>query len=105
VIDYLRGNTISARRMHRYRQTAISVISWMEVLVGATSATERGTRAFLDQFTLLPIDDAIAERAVALRRTHRLKLPNAVVWASAQVHSMRLVTREAKPGIPMPHAL
>ena len=74
----------------------------MEVLVGATSGTEHGTRA---------IDDAIAERAAALRRTHRLKLPDAVVWASAQVHSMLLVTRDAKafpvgdPGIRMPYAI
>lgn len=111
LIDYLRGIPSARDELHRYRQAAISVVSWMEVLVGATSTTERGTRAFLDQFTLLPIDDTIAERAVALRRTHRLKLPDAVVWASAQVHSMLLVTRDTKafpvgdPGIRIPYAI
>jgi predicted nucleic acid-binding protein len=111
LIDYLRGIPPARDELHHYDQTAISVISWMEVLVGATSATESGTRMFLDRFTLLVIDDEVAGRAVALRRTYRLKLPDAVVWASAQVHSMLLVTRDAKafpvgdPGIRMPYPL
>jgi predicted nucleic acid-binding protein len=111
LIDYLRGIPLARDELHRFPQTAISVISWMEVLVGATSATESGTRMFLDRLTLLAIVDEIAERAVALRRTYRLKLPDAVIWASAQVHSMLLVTRDAKafpvgdPGIRIPYAL
>jgi predicted nucleic acid-binding protein len=54
---------------------------------------------------------AIAERAVTLRRQHRLKLPDAIVWASAQVQSMALVTRDAKafppddPGVRMPYRI
>jgi predicted nucleic acid-binding protein len=46
-----------------------------------------------------------------LRRDHRLKLPDAIIWASAQVHAMLLVTRDTKgfpagdPGVPMPYRL
>jgi hypothetical protein len=70
---------------------------------------ERGTREFLDGFVLVGLDDTVAERAVALRRSHRLKLPDAVVWASAQVRSMLLVTRDIRgfpaddPGVRMPY--
>jgi predicted nucleic acid-binding protein len=55
------------------------------------------------------LDDKISERAVTLRREYRLKLPDAIVWASAQVQAMLLVTRDTKgfpaddPGVRMPY--
>jgi Ribbon-helix-helix protein, copG family len=72
-----------------------------EVLVGADSTTGRGTRDFLEGFALLAIDEPVAERAVVLRRAHRLKLPDAIIWGSAQVHSMLLVTREGRAFLSM----
>ena len=111
LIDYLRGIPAAREELGRHRQKAISLVSWMEVLVGASPATEHGTRAFLDGFELIAIDHGIAERAVELRRTHRIKLPAAVVWASAQTRAMLLVTRDAKgfpdrdPGIRVPYAV
>ena len=97
--------------MGRYRQKAISLVSWMEVLIGANPATERGTREFLGGFELIAIDHGIAERAVELRRTHRVKLPDAIVWASAQMHAMLPVTRDIRgfpdqdPGIRVPYVV
>jgi predicted nucleic acid-binding protein len=111
LIDYLRGIPAARDELRRYRQKAISIISWMEVLVGADPTTERGTRDFLEGFALLAIDEPIAERAVALRRTHPLKLPDAIIWGSAQVHSMLLVTRDGRsfpfddPGVRIPYAV
>jgi len=111
LIDYLRGLRPAREELGRYEQLAISVISWMEVSIGATPATERGTRDFLDGFTRIAVDDRVAERAVLLRRAHRVKLPDAIVWASAQVHSMLLVTRDMKsfpahePGVRHPYVL
>jgi predicted nucleic acid-binding protein len=81
------------------------------VMTNAPAAVERATRDFLDGFTLIELDQAVALRAVALRRDHRLKLPDAIIWASAQVHAMLLVTRDTKgfpagdPGVPMPYRL
>jgi predicted nucleic acid-binding protein len=78
---------------------------------GRPASAERGTRAFLDSFVLVGLDAAVAERAVTLRRAHRLKLPDAVVWASAQVRSMLLVTRDTKgfpagdPVVPMSYRI
>jgi hypothetical protein len=83
----------------------------MEVMAGAPTAVERGTRAFLGDFILIALDQDVAERAVMLRRTHRLKLPDAIVWASAQVRSMLLVTRDSKgfpaddPGVRVPYRI
>ncbi|HEY2618076.1 MAG TPA: type II toxin-antitoxin system VapC family toxin [Acetobacteraceae bacterium] len=111
LIDYLRGIPAAREELGRYRQKAISLVSWMEVLVGAGPATERGTRQFLNGFELIVIDHGIAERAVELRRRHRVKLPDAIVWASAQAHAMLLVTRDVRefpdqdPGIRVPYAV
>src|SRR5665213_2062535 len=91
LIDYLNGFPQAQDEIVRYRETAISIISWMEVLVGADPEQERITRAFLDRFTLVQLDEVIAERAVAIRQLSRIKLPDAIVWASAQVHAMLLV--------------
>jgi predicted nucleic acid-binding protein len=81
----------------------------MEVMVGAPSAVDSGTQDFLSGFELVELDAAVADRAVRLRREHGMKLPDAIIWASAQVRSMLLVTREEKgfpaedPGVRMPY--
>ncbi|WP_404405984.1 type II toxin-antitoxin system VapC family toxin [Pelagibacterium halotolerans] len=111
LIDYLNAVPEARDELARYGQRAISIITWMEVLVGAATEVEAATRAFLDGFSILPLDSLVAERAVALRKRYRIKLPDAVVWASADVHSMLLVTRDRKdfpddvPGIRVPYRL
>ena len=111
LIDYLRGIPAARVELQRYQDKSVSIISWMEVLAGAPSAAERGTRDFLDGFTVIELDRAVAERAVTLRRQHRVKLPDAIVWASARVHAMLLVTRDTRdfpeddPGVRVPYTL
>jgi hypothetical protein len=81
----------------------------MEVMVGTTAATQAGTRAFLAGFTSLAINEQVAERAVVLRQGKRIKLPDAIVWASAQTCDRLLVTRNTKdfptaePGVRVPY--
>ena len=60
---------------------------------------------------MIELDGAIAELAVTLRRQHRIKLPDAVIWATAQVGRRLLVTRNVRdfpkddPGVREPYAL
>jgi predicted nucleic acid-binding protein len=109
VIDFLRGIPEARDEIGRYQENSISIITWMEVMAGAPVMAERGTRLFLDGFTLVDLDEKVAERAVTLQREHRLKLPDAIVWASAQVGAMLLVTRDTRgfpaddPGVRMPY--
>ncbi|KKB13735.1 twitching motility protein PilT [Devosia geojensis] len=111
LVDYLNAVPEARDELERYSGKAISIVTWMEVLVGATPAVEAGTRAFLAGFEVVPLDDAIAEHAVALRRAHRVKLPDAVIWATAETRSLLLVTRDGKdfpadlPGIRVPYSL
>ncbi len=109
LIDHLRGNPLAEAELARYHKPAISVVTWMEVLVGAAPDVETQTRLFLDGFTLIELDDAVASAAVQLRRQYRLKLFDAVIWASARVHGRLLVTRDVKdfprddPGLRVPY--
>src|SRR4051812_5993572 len=80
--------------MMRYGERCISIISWMELMVGArTPADEEIRRGFLHHFRVLPLTSAVAERAVTLRREHRLKLPDAIIWATAATENCLLVSR------------
>jgi len=109
LIDFLNGIKAAKSELERFDDKAISIVTWMEVMVGTTPATEAGTKAFLADFAHLAIDDLVAERAVALRQAKRIKLPDAIVWATAQTSSRLLVTRNTKdfpadePGVRVPY--
>jgi len=111
LIDYLRGIPAARDEMNLYTAKAISIVTWMEVMIGTPAPAERATGDFLDSFALVELDEAVATQAVMLCRAHRLKLPDAIVWASARVHAMLLVTRDEKgfpagdPGVRMPYRI
>jgi predicted nucleic acid-binding protein len=96
LIDHLNAYAPATIEIQKYDSRSISIITWMEVLVGATDSNRGLMRQLLASFTLINIDASIAERAVLLRRTRRLKLPDAIIWATAQEHACLLVTRNSK---------
>ncbi|MBI4786070.1 MAG: type II toxin-antitoxin system VapC family toxin [Chloroflexi bacterium] len=111
VIDALNGVAAADTEYSQYERVLISRITWMETLVGAQE-TDAQVRDFLEtQFEIVPLDLAIAERAVQLRRTHHVRLPDAIIWATAQIHDAVLVTRNTKDfhadweGIHVPYQL
>ena len=83
----------------------------MEVMVGASPDLEAATQGFLSGFEIVAVDRKVAERAADLRRSHRIKLPDAIIWATAQAWATMLVTRNIKdfpardPGIRVPYKL
>lgn len=111
LIDYLNGIDQARLELERYDYWEISIISWMEVMAGAMGSAQDETRRFLNNFTVHPIDDAVAELAVSLRQARKLKLPDAIIQATAGVHSLLLVTRNEKdfpdslPGVRIPYRL
>jgi predicted nucleic acid-binding protein len=111
IVDYLNAVPEARTELRRYTEKAVSIITWMEVMIGADQALEAATRSFLNGFDVVAVDEQIAERAVSLRRNNRIKLPDAVIWATAQVHAMLLVTRNTKdfpkgdPGVRAPYKL
>ncbi|WP_311808129.1 PIN domain-containing protein, partial [Acinetobacter baumannii] len=63
---------------------------------------EQRTRMALSTFNIINISQDIAERSVALRQEYKLKLPDAIILATAQLHRLELITRNTKDfaGIP-----
>jgi predicted nucleic acid-binding protein len=97
LLDFLDGHTPAAREIARYRECCISIISWMEVLTGARTETDEDVRrGFLTHFRVVPLTARVAEEAVKLRREHRIKLPDAIIWASAVTEGCLLVSRNTK---------
>jgi predicted nucleic acid-binding protein len=109
LIDYLNGIDAARIELDRFETRLISPITWMEVMIGASPGTEDGTRGFLAGFQQQHIDPEVAETAVEIRRHHRIRLPDAIIWASARCSDSLLVTRnrrdfpEQDPGIRFPY--
>ncbi|WFU88159.1 type II toxin-antitoxin system VapC family toxin [Rhizobium sp. CC1099] len=109
LIDYLNAIPEARDELDRYGRRAISVVTWMEVLIGADPDVEAATRSFLNNFQIIAVDNVIAEGAVRLRQHHRIKLPDAIIWSTADAHASLLVTRNTKdfpadnPGIRVPY--
>jgi predicted nucleic acid-binding protein len=90
----------------------ISRMAWIEVLSKGNDAIVRDALIFLGRFGLDEIDDEISHRAAALRRERpRLKSPDAIILATAQIRGRVLVTRNTKdfpaemPGIRVPYTI
>ena len=60
---------------------------------GLNAADELGLRNLLAQFSEAPIDDAVIERAIEIRKSVRIKIPDALVAAIALIYQATLVTR------------
>ena len=111
LIDFLNGHEPAREEVRRYSEKAVSVITWIEVLAGATEQTEAACRTLLAVFERLDLTASVAERAITLRRQYRLKLPDAVILATAQIASSNLITRNTRdfpansPGVRVPYTL
>ncbi|MBA2269770.1 MAG: type II toxin-antitoxin system VapC family toxin [Chthoniobacterales bacterium] len=75
---------------------AISVITEMELLAwpSLTAQEEQRVREFLQQLTVCELTASIRTRAVALRKRHNVKLPDAVVCATAMELNVELWTND-----------
>ncbi|MFA1019888.1 type II toxin-antitoxin system VapC family toxin [Enterobacter sp. SAT-E-asb] len=101
------ANTIENTVSHR----SISLITWMEVMVGARKhGHEAKTAAVMGAFEVIDVTREIAERSVVLREKHGMKLPDAIILATAQSRNCPLITRNTKdfqgiPGVVSPYQL
>ena len=96
VIDALNGRIEADTEYNLYERVIISRITWMEILVGE-KGNDSELRNFLDShFEIAPIDLTISEMAVKLRRQYRIRLPDAIIWATAKAHNAILVTRNTR---------
>lgn len=87
-IDHLRGAQQLAPGRHRLHY---SVITRAELFAGRTASNLVST--LLAPFREIPIGRAVAERAGRIRRESGIRLPEALIAATAIEHKLGLATR------------
>ena len=92
---YLGGRLINPLPAGQY---FVSVITEIELLSysSLTFEEEALIRDFLTHVTVMGLDSNIKDLAIALRKTYRLKLPDAVVAATAKFLNAMLLTNDLK---------
>lgn len=112
LIDYLKGFAQAKREVALHQTLLISVITRIEVLVGARDqGEEQKLKAFLSRFETVGIDRNTGDLAATIRRQLRIAVPDAVILATARAENALLVTRNTKdfpvndPGVRVPYSL
>ena len=111
LIDYLNGIEPAKQEIDRFPEILISTITWIEVMVGAKPEEEAAVRRFLMRFQQIPVSSEVSEKAMLIRRQTRVRLPDAIIRASAEVENALLVSRNTKdfpadePWVRVPYVL
>ena len=104
LIDYLNGETKASEEIGLYDKRLISIVTWMEILAGAKQESDEKTlRSYLESFQIKPIDSNVAEKAVSIRKLLKVRLPDAIIYATAKNEGTILVTRNTRdfdPSLP-----
>ncbi len=73
----------------------LSIISKIELLSWQAPSEKamRHVENFIKDSNILPLSDLIADKAIEIRRIHKIKLPDAVIAATAMVNDFILISR------------
>jgi predicted nucleic acid-binding protein len=100
VIYFLGGilpeNALSFSKEILQQRANLSVISKIELLSWnySDALQEEKLNSFLSNSTIIHIDDEIINQAISIRKqTKKIKLPDAIIAATALTHTLSLVTR------------
>ncbi len=94
LIYLLNGN--SCMTPYLQKSLSFSVISEMELLSfpGITQQEEDSIKSLLQDCTELSISSEIKKQTIEIRKKYRIKLPDAIVSASAIVNNIPLITAD-----------
>jgi predicted nucleic acid-binding protein len=72
----------------------ISIITKIEVLRFNTSADAyKIIEDFVGESTVFDLDDLVVNQTISICKSHRIKLPDAIIAATALVYDLKLITR------------
>ena len=73
----------------------LSVISRIELLGFSFPESDDEVKAkkFIEDSSALPLTDAVADQAIAIRKLHKIKLGDTLIAATALVNDLVLITR------------
>jgi len=95
ILIYLLKNELPFFVLDQFEALFISVISYMEVLGYrfSNSKEESFVKELVSMFNVRFIDQEIAENVIDIRKQYRIKLPDAIIAATANTDDLCLVTR------------
>lgn len=98
IIDYLGGKLPSSGMMFMdgviNATPKISVISKIEVLsFNAPPSDYQLLSDFMNDSDILDLTETVVEKTIDLRKQYRVKLPDAIIAATALVHGLELISR------------
>ncbi len=112
IIDALARRPQALAELRRAGRPWISRVTWIEIMAGVPAPARSETEQYLGHYSIKELTPEVARRAADMRFNRRsLKLPDAVIFASAQEQGAILVTRNSKdfpavmPGIRIPYTL
>jgi len=78
--------------------TYVSVITRMELLSSQSlkPKDEEVIKEFIFDSTVFSLEENIITKTILLRRTNKIKLPDAIIAATAIVHNLQLITHNLK---------
>jgi predicted nucleic acid-binding protein len=104
IIDYLNGVEAAKKELEIFEKKAISVITYIEVFTKVPKEDTEQVKAFIkDNFDIVSITDDIVEKSLEVRRSTKLKVPDAIILATAVVNNAFLVTRDKNFDCKMPN--
>lgn len=102
-IDMLGGCHQAAIELNAYDKPAISVITLMELRAGEAPRPDDKVMLdpFLETFIVLPLDERVTEMAIKVRGNSlahppKIKLPDAIIAATAEVWRTPIITRNPR---------
>ncbi len=97
LVDHLRGHR---RFVRGGNDLHVSAVTRAELFSG-NATDEHRVRSLLAAMMDLPVDTAVAERAGRIRRSSRVRLPDALIAVTALEHQLTLVTRNLRDFAPI----
>jgi predicted nucleic acid-binding protein len=96
MIDALAGHRQAIDEIRACADPAISIISYLEVMIGTNARTIEAARALVLRFKIIEVDVDVADYATILMQERRLTLTDAIIVATAQATGRVLITRDGK---------
>lgn len=98
VLIYFTKENQTAQNLIRENSIYISVVTKMEMLSFAfhSHAEREYIKLLLSTFTVVPLNESVQEKAIELRRKYSLKLPDAIIAATAYNQGCFLVSADKK---------
>ena len=81
-----------------YSDPAISVITEIELLCWKTKNKKdiKILQKFIEEVTVFELEKSVKLKTAEIRKAHKIKLPDAIIAATAIIHDLVLITRNTK---------